>query len=159
MMDKIFKKEIEEDLIIVYMDDILAFSKIIDGLKKIEWIMLEKAWEYNLYFKAKKCEFRKPKIEYLELVVEEGKLEMDPAKLEGILDWPASETVKEVQFFIGFGNFYHHFVKGFSHLAQDSPIWHILFMIYWKRTRNLSGQRNAKNLLTNSKNNSLRNQS
>jgi Reverse transcriptase (RNA-dependent DNA polymerase) len=36
MMDKIFKEEIEENLIIVYMDDILAFSKTIDGLKKIE---------------------------------------------------------------------------------------------------------------------------
>jgi hypothetical protein len=43
MMDEIFKKEIEEDLIIVYMDDILAFSKMIDGLKKIEQIILEKA--------------------------------------------------------------------------------------------------------------------
>jgi hypothetical protein len=36
MMDEIFKKEIEEDLIIVYMDDILGFSKTIDDLKKIE---------------------------------------------------------------------------------------------------------------------------
>jgi hypothetical protein len=42
MIDEIFKKEIEEDLIIVYMDDIPAFSKTIDGLKKIEWIILEK---------------------------------------------------------------------------------------------------------------------
>jgi hypothetical protein len=36
MMDVIFKKKIEEDLIIVYMDNILAFSKMIDGLRKIE---------------------------------------------------------------------------------------------------------------------------
>jgi RNase H-like domain found in reverse transcriptase/Reverse transcriptase (RNA-dependent DNA polymerase) len=118
MMDKIFKKEIEENLIIVYMDDILAFSKMIDGLKKIEQIILEKAREYDLYFKAKKCKFRKPKIEYLGLVVEEGKLALDPAKLKGILDWPAPKTVKEVQSFLGFGNFYHHFVKGFFHLAH-----------------------------------------
>jgi Reverse transcriptase (RNA-dependent DNA polymerase) len=80
MMDEIFKKEIEENLIIVYMDDILAFSKTIDGLKKIEQVILEKAREYDLYFKAKKCEFRKPKIEYLGLAVKEGKLAMDPAK-------------------------------------------------------------------------------
>jgi Reverse transcriptase (RNA-dependent DNA polymerase) len=96
MMDKIFKKEIKEDLIIVYMDDILAFSKMIDGLKKIEQIILKKAQEYNLYSKAKKCKFKKPKIEYLGLVVEEGKLAMDPTKLKGILDWPAPKTVKEV---------------------------------------------------------------
>jgi hypothetical protein len=71
-----------------------------------------------LYLKAKKCKFRIPKIKYLELVIEEGKLAMDPAKLKGILDWPASKTVKEVRSFIGFGNFYHHFVKGFSHLTH-----------------------------------------
>jgi hypothetical protein len=43
MMDEVFKKEIKEHLIIVYMDDILAFSKMINGLKKIELIILEKA--------------------------------------------------------------------------------------------------------------------
>jgi Reverse transcriptase (RNA-dependent DNA polymerase) len=53
MMDEIFKKEIEENLIIVYMDDILAFSKTIDGLKKIEQIILKKAREYDLYFKPR----------------------------------------------------------------------------------------------------------
>jgi hypothetical protein len=36
MMDEIFKKEIEENLIIVYMDNILAFSKTIDVLEKID---------------------------------------------------------------------------------------------------------------------------
>jgi Reverse transcriptase (RNA-dependent DNA polymerase) len=118
MMDEIFKKEIEEDFIIVYMYDILAFSKTINGLKKIEQIILEEAPEYDLYFKAKKCEFRKLKIKYLGLVVKEGKLAMDSTKLKGVLDWPAPKTVKEVQSFIGFKNFYHHFVKGFSHLAH-----------------------------------------
>jgi hypothetical protein len=65
---------------------------------------------------------------------------MDPSKLEGILDWPAPKTVKEVQSFLGFGNFYCRFIKGFSHLAH--PLNDLL-----KRTRNLSGQKNAKNLL------------
>jgi RNase H-like domain found in reverse transcriptase len=43
---------------------------------------------------------------------------MDPAKLKGILDWLAPKTVKEVRSFIGFGNSYCRFVKGFSHLAH-----------------------------------------
>ena len=106
MMDEIFKKEIEGDLIIVYMDDVLGFSKTINGLKKIERIVLEKAQEHNLFFKAKKCEFRKLKIKYLGLVVQEGKLAMDSAKLQGILEWPTPKTIKEVQSFLGFGNFY-----------------------------------------------------
>ena len=78
------------------MDNILGFSKTLDGLKKIEQIVLEKAREHDLFFKAKKCEFQKQKIEYLGLVVQEGKLEMDLAKLKGILEWPTPETVKEV---------------------------------------------------------------
>jgi RNase H-like domain found in reverse transcriptase len=118
MMDEIFKKEIEDNLIIVYMNDILAFSKTIDGLKRIERIILEKAKENDLYFKAKKCEFRKLKIEYLGLVVEEEKLAMDPAKLKGILEWPTPKTVKEVRSFQGFRNFYCRFIKGFSNLAH-----------------------------------------
>src|ERR1700678_4469667 len=118
MMDEIFKKEIEGDLIIVYMDDVLAFSKTIDGLKKIERIVLGHAQEHDLYFKAKKCKFRKPKIKYLKLVVEEGKLTMDPMKLKGMLEWPEPKTVKEVQSFLGFGNFYRQFIKGFSDLAH-----------------------------------------
>ena len=120
MMDEIFKKEIEGDLIIVYMDNILGFSKTIGGLKKIEQIVLEKGWEHDLFFKAKKCECREQKIEYLGLVVQEEKLAMDSAKLKGILDWPTPKTVKEVWFFLGFRNFYWQFTL----------IWHILSMIF-----------------------------
>ena len=81
MMDEIFKKEIKGDLMIVYMNDVLGFSKTIDRLKKIKQIVLEKAQEHDLFFKAKKCKFWKQRIEYLGLVVQEGKLAMDLAKL------------------------------------------------------------------------------
>ena len=100
------------------MDNVLGFSKTIDGLKKIEQIVLEKAQEHDFFFKAKKCEFRKQRIKYLGLVVQEGKLAMDSAKLQGILEWPTLKTVKEVQSFLGFGNFYWRFIKNFSHLAH-----------------------------------------
>jgi hypothetical protein len=56
----------------------------------------------------------------LGLVVEEGKLAMDPTKLKGILDWPAPKTVKEVQYLETFTVV----------LSKDFPIWRILLMIY-----------------------------
>ena len=43
---------------------------------------------------------------------------MDSAKLQGVLEWPIPKTVKEVQSFLGFGNFYQWFIKNFSHLAH-----------------------------------------
>ena len=40
------------------------------------------------------------------MIIEEGQISMDPIKLAGIREWPAQTTVKQVQLFLGFGNFY-----------------------------------------------------
>jgi MoaA/NifB/PqqE/SkfB family radical SAM enzyme len=52
------------------------------------------------------------------MIVEEGKLSMDQAKLKGIRDWPAPTTVKQVRSFLGFGNFYRRFIKKYSEVAR-----------------------------------------
>jgi len=43
---------------------------------------------------------------------------MDPIKVAGVTEWPVPKTKKEVQSFLGFTNFYHRFIEGFSHHAQ-----------------------------------------
>jgi hypothetical protein len=53
---------------------------------------------------------------YLGLIIQEGKLSMDPIKLSGIRDWPIPTMVKQVRGFIGFANFYRQFIKEFSEL-------------------------------------------
>ena len=84
MMDKIFVTMIEGKLIIIYMDDILIFAKTKEELKQITKLVLEKLRETNLFLKAKKCEFEKTKIKYLGMIIEEGRISMDPIKLAGI---------------------------------------------------------------------------
>ena len=96
MMDSIFAKQIEGNLIIVYMDDILIFGSNMDELIRNERIVMQILRENDLYLKPKKCEFRRPKVEYLGMVVEDGRLSMDPVKLGGIRDWAAPKTVREV---------------------------------------------------------------
>jgi hypothetical protein len=73
MMDHIFKDEIHNKWIIVYMDDILIFSKTKEGLEQITKGVLQKLRENDLYLKPHKCEFAKTKIEYLGMILEEGK--------------------------------------------------------------------------------------
>ena len=121
MMDKIFITMIEGKLVIIYMDDILIFVKTKEELKQITKLVLEKLKENDLFLKAKKCEFEKTKIEYLGMIffiIEEGQISMDPIKLAGIRDWPVPTTVKQVQSFLGFGNFYRKFISHYSDLAK-----------------------------------------
>jgi hypothetical protein len=70
------------------------------------------------YLKATKCEFNKTRVEYLGMIVEEGKIAMDPLKLGGIQDWPIPNTVKQVRSFLEFGSFYRQFIHHFSELAR-----------------------------------------
>jgi hypothetical protein len=74
-------------------------------------------YENTTSLKPKKCEFNKLTMEYLGLIIQEGKLSMDPVKLSGIRDWPTPTSVKQVQGFIGSANFYRRSIKKFSELV------------------------------------------
>jgi len=83
-----------------------------------------------------KCKFHKIKIEYLGMVIEEGKISMDTLKLKGIQEWPTLLLSSKVKALLGFGNCYHKFIrKSLDHL-----------MSFWRKTGNLNGWLNAKNL-------------
>jgi hypothetical protein len=129
MMDSIFSDMIEECMVIVYMDDILIFINNQEDLQKRTKMVLQWLQEHNLFLKLKKCEFNKTTIEYLGLIIQEGKMLMDPVKLSGIWDWPTPNTVKQVRGFLGFANFYWRFIKKFSELLL--PLNNLL----WKDTK------------------------
>ena len=84
MMDDIFTGMIDGKLVIIYMDNILIFAETKEELERITKMVLAKLREHDLFLKAKKCEFNKWKIKYLGIVIEEGRISMDPIKLAGI---------------------------------------------------------------------------
>ena len=69
--------------------------------------------------KHKKCKFEMLETEYLGLVVSQNAVKMDPAKVSAIHDWPVPTSKKDLYGFLGFLNFYHHFIKNFVQLARS----------------------------------------
>ena len=100
------------------MDDIFLFAKDLRTLEANIKKVLQRLWENDLYLKPKKCEFGKTKIEWLGMIIEEGRISMDLGKLRGIKEWPVPTTVKQVRGFLRFRNFYRRFIRHFSKIAK-----------------------------------------
>ena len=116
-MDKQFKDLIATGHIVVYLDDILIFADNEAELEQLTHKVLQRLLDLDLFLRPEKCSFNKTEVEYLGLIISKGELHMDPVKLAAVKQWPQPKTVKDIQKFLGFSNFYRRFVKAYSELA------------------------------------------
>jgi transposase InsO family protein len=107
-----------DDFAIVYLDDILIFSKTIDEHKRHVRLVLERLRDNGLFAKPEKCAFHQDEVEYLGLIVSPSGIKMDPKKVSAVLDWPEPSSVHDIQVFLGFSNFYRRFIRGYSKIAN-----------------------------------------
>jgi hypothetical protein len=116
MMNDIFREHLD-DFVVIYLDDILIFSKNEEEHEKHVRLVLEKLRERGLYAKLEKCLFHQTEMEFLGFIATTDGLKMDPKKVEAIVSWEVPKTVRDVQCFLGFANFYRIFIKYYSQIA------------------------------------------
>src|SRR6266852_4562915 len=80
--------------------------------------VLEVLERNGLYLKSKKCEFEKPEIEYLGVIVGQNSLQMDPKKLQSMAEWAPPKNPIEVRQFLEFTGYYWYFVQNYSKIAR-----------------------------------------
>ncbi|KAF8751757.1 hypothetical protein RHS01_08424 [Rhizoctonia solani] len=116
-MNKLFK-DLLDVCVIIYLDDILIYSK--DDASHTRHIheVLRQLMENQLFCKASKCTFHITSVEYLGIIVSDKGFSLDKLKIQAVQEWPTPTKVKEVQSFLGFANFLQRFVANFSHMAR-----------------------------------------
>ena len=115
-MNDIFADMIDIN-VIVYLDDILVYSNDHSKHKQHVWEVLCRLHANGLFACADKCEFHITSCEYLKYVLSPDGLIMALNKVQIIQDWPELRKVKDIQSFLGFANFYHCFIYGYSRIT------------------------------------------
>ena len=119
LMQQVFRPFLDE-FVVVFLDDILVYSKTeADHVKHLE-LVLTKLREHKLFAKMSKCDFARKSIKFLGYVVTEEGITMDPAKVKAIVEWPSPlRNQREVRSFLGLAGYYRRFVTGFSKIAAS----------------------------------------
>ena len=93
LMNSIFADLIASGKVAVYLDDILIFSSQLEEHRKVVREVLARLQKNDLYLRPEKCEFEQEQIEYLGLVIREGKVQMDPIKVAAVSNWPTPRNL------------------------------------------------------------------
>ncbi|CAM4525315.1 unnamed protein product [Leuciscus chuanchicus] len=107
-MNEVFREFLNR-FVVVYIDDILIYSRNLTEHRHHVTQVLEKLCADQLYLKLEKCEFHTTSVQFLGHVIDQHGIQMDQRKVDTIWNWPQPTTVKELQRFLGFANFYRKF--------------------------------------------------
>src|SRR5438045_1178041 len=106
-----------DDYCTAYLDDILVFSKThAEHTKHVDEI-IQRLGNAGLQIDINKLEFYTTKTKYLSLIILNG-MTMDPEKVQALQEWKDPTSVKELQQFLGFANFYQRFIQSYSAVVE-----------------------------------------
>ena len=118
LMNRVFRSYLNQ-FVMVFIDDILVYSKDRENLDTHLQVVLETLRKERLYAKLSKCEFWFREVSFLgHIVLEEG-IQVDPKKVEVIIEWKPPRNFTEVCSFLRLVSYYRRFVKGFSMTAAS----------------------------------------
>ena len=117
MMNKVFMEFLDK-FVVVFIDDILVYSKSEEEHKEHLRLVLEKLREHWLYAKFSKCEFWLKEVGFLGHVISGEGIAVDPSKVQSVTEWLAPTSVREIRSFLGLEGYYRRFIENFSKIAK-----------------------------------------
>ncbi|KAK3529945.1 hypothetical protein QTP86_009331 [Hemibagrus guttatus] len=106
------------DSVLVYIDDILIYSWSMADHRRHVAEVLQHLRDYRLFLKAEKCVFHQSSVQFLGYIIDHSGVRMDERKVAAVRNWPIPTSVKDLQRFLGFANFYRWFIQGYSSITN-----------------------------------------
>ena len=116
LIHRIFNPYLDQ-FVVVFIDDILVYSKTLEDHEKHLRIILQTLREHQLYAKFSKCEFWLKEVSFLGHIISKDGIKVDPAKVGAVSKWKRPENPTKSRSFIGLAGYYWRFVKDFSKIA------------------------------------------
>ncbi len=102
----------------MYLNDILIYTEDPEQPHvEVMWWVLEQLRKYGFYANLKKCWFYEDEVRFLGFVVLAQGIKMEEKRIETVRDWPESQSVRDIQVFLSFANFYRRFIRNFRKIA------------------------------------------
>ena len=102
-----------------YLDDIVIFGKTIQEHNENLAIVFQRLKELGLKLHSDKCEFVKPKLEYLGHVVSAEGVKPNYKKLDAVKNFRLTRNATDVKSFLGLAGYYSKFIRNFSKIAKS----------------------------------------
>jgi RNase H-like domain found in reverse transcriptase/Reverse transcriptase (RNA-dependent DNA polymerase)/Integrase zinc binding domain/Chromo (CHRromatin Organisation MOdifier) domain/Retroviral aspartyl protease/Integrase core domain len=110
-------REFLDDFVLVFLDDILIFSRTLEEHKQHVAKVLSVLRKEKLFAKESKCDFFKTEVEFLGHLVGRDGVRMMQDKVQAVKEWPTPKRVTDVRAFLGTAGYYRKFIKDFSSIA------------------------------------------
>ncbi|GJV05930.1 reverse transcriptase domain-containing protein [Tanacetum coccineum] len=117
LMNRVCKLYLDK-FVIVFIDDILIYSKTKEDHEVHLGLVLELLRKEKLYAKFSKCEFWLQEVHFLGHVVNQNGIHVDPNKIEAVKNWKTPTTPSEIRSFLGLAGYYRRFIANFSKIAK-----------------------------------------
>ncbi|XP_062198807.1 uncharacterized mitochondrial protein AtMg00860-like [Phragmites australis] len=113
----VFMEELDK-FCVVFIDDILIYSKTEEELVEHLWVVLERLRDHRLYTKFSNCEFWLKEVVFLGHVLSENGVAVDPRKIQGVLNWVQPKSVTDIRNFLRLMGYYCWFIENFSKISK-----------------------------------------
>ncbi|MBN2235990.1 MAG: hypothetical protein JW729_00435, partial [Bacteroidales bacterium] len=108
--------------IFIYMDDVIIFSESKEQHMKHIELVITALTEANMKISSDKCKFFENEVEFLGHIVLNGKISVDPKKIETIKNFVIPKTVKQLRSFLGLSGYYRKFIRGYAEIVKPLTI-------------------------------------